>query len=329
MRKRGGRCRVGQVVSRNVDSLNRGDRTLGGGGDPLLQGAHVGGQRRLVTHRRRNTAKQRRHFRASLSEAENVVNEEQDVLAFLVTEIFSKRQAGQGNARACTRRLVHLAVDQRGLGAFAIGLDNAGFDHLVIQVVALTGTLADTGEDRVATMRFRDVVDEFHDQNGLADTGATEQADLAALCVRREKIDDLDACHQNLCFCRLVDIFRCRAVDRVLLGRLDRLAFVDRLTDDVQDAAKGLRSDRNGNRCTGIGGVRTTNQTFGRVHGDGPYRGLTKMLCHLKNKALTVIVDLEGVLNGRKLAIERDIDNGADDLTDFADIVRHFILLRV
>ena len=53
------------------------------------------------------------------------------------------------------------------------------------------------------------------------------------------------------------------------------------------------------------------------------------MLGHLKNKALAVIVNLEGVLNSRKVAFERDIDNGADDLTDFADIVRHFILLRV
>ena len=53
------------------------------------------------------------------------------------------------------------------------------------------------------------------------------------------------------------------------------------------------------------------------------------MLGHLENKALAVIVNLEGVLNGRKVAFERDIDNGADDLTDFADIVRHFILLRV
>ena len=199
----------------------------------------------------------------------------------------------------------------------------------MIKVVALAGTLADTGEDRVAAMRFRDVVDELHDQNSLADTGAAKQADLAALGVRREKVDDLDACHQNLGFRRLVDIFWCRAVDRIFLGRLDRLAFVNRLADDVQDAAKGLRSDRNGDRGTCVGGVRAANQTFGRVHGDGPYRGLAKMLGHLENKALAVIVNLEGVLNGRKVAFERDIDNGADDLTDFADIVRHFILLRV
>jgi hypothetical protein len=38
-----------------------------------------------------------------------------------------------------------------------------------------------------------DVVDELHDDDGLADAGAAEQADLAALQVRLEQVDDLDA----------------------------------------------------------------------------------------------------------------------------------------
>ena len=39
---------IGQVVGRNVDRLERGDRSLLGRGDPLLQHAHLGAQRRLV-----------------------------------------------------------------------------------------------------------------------------------------------------------------------------------------------------------------------------------------------------------------------------------------
>ncbi len=46
----------------HVDRLHRGDRTLCGGGDAFLQRAHVGGERRLIADRRRNTAQQRRHF---------------------------------------------------------------------------------------------------------------------------------------------------------------------------------------------------------------------------------------------------------------------------
>src|SRR6185437_2769449 len=37
VRERSRRCRVGQVVGGHVDRLHRGDRTLGGGGDALLQ----------------------------------------------------------------------------------------------------------------------------------------------------------------------------------------------------------------------------------------------------------------------------------------------------
>ena len=112
MRERGRGRRIGQVVGRHVDRLHRGDRALGGGGDALLQRAHVGCERRLIAHRRRNAAEQRRHFRARLGEAEDVVDEEQHVLA-LVAEIFRDGEAGQADAGAGARRLVHLAVHQR------------------------------------------------------------------------------------------------------------------------------------------------------------------------------------------------------------------------
>ena len=87
------------------------------------------------------------------------------------------------------------------------------FDHLVIEVVAFAGALADTGEHREAAMRLGDIVDEFHDQHRLADAGAAEQADLAALGVGREQIDDLDAGDQDFRFGRLVDEFRRRLMD--------------------------------------------------------------------------------------------------------------------
>src|SRR3981081_3216076 len=47
---------VGHVVGRDVDRLDRGDGTLAGGGDALLQGAHLRRQRRLVADRGRHSA---------------------------------------------------------------------------------------------------------------------------------------------------------------------------------------------------------------------------------------------------------------------------------
>ena len=109
-----GRRRVGVVVGRHVDRLHRGDRALLRRGDALLQLAHLRQQRRLVADGRRHAAEQRRHFRAGLREAEDVVDEEQHVLAFGVAEVLGHGQRGQRHAQARAGRLGHLAVDQRG-----------------------------------------------------------------------------------------------------------------------------------------------------------------------------------------------------------------------
>ena len=60
-------------------------------------------------------------------------------------------------------------------------------DHFVIEIVAFARALAHSGEDRIAAMRLGDIVDELHDEHGLADAGAAEQADLAALRIGRER----------------------------------------------------------------------------------------------------------------------------------------------
>ena len=64
-----------------------------------------------------------------------------------------------------------------------------GFLHLEPQVVALARALADAAERRQATVLLGEVVDQLLDDHGLADAGAAEQPDLAALGVRREQVD--------------------------------------------------------------------------------------------------------------------------------------------
>ena len=108
----------------------------------------------------------------------------------------------------------------------------------MVEVVALAGPLAHTGEHGVARVHLGDVVDQFHDQNGLAHAGTAEEADLAALGVGREQVDDLDAGHQDFGFGRLLDELRRGLVDRAGLVGFDRAAFVHRLADHVQDAAQ-------------------------------------------------------------------------------------------
>ncbi len=216
-----------------------------GGGDALLQRAHVGRERGLITHRRRNTAEQRRHFRARLREAEDVVHEEQHVLP-LIAEMLGDGQAGETDTRARAGRLVHLAIHERAFGAgTAALLVHARFDELVIEVVAFARTLAHAGEYGITTVRLGDVVDQFLNEHGLADAGAAEQADLAALRIGREQIHHLDAGDENFGFRRLIGVERCGLMDRAHGFRLDRTRFVDRLADHVHDAAERAFANRN------------------------------------------------------------------------------------
>ena len=184
-----------------------------GRGDPLLERGHLGGQVRLVAHRRRHAAEQRRDLGARLGEAEDVVDEQEDVAALLVAEVLGHGQAGQGDALAGTGRLVHLAEDEGRLG------DDARLGHLGDEVVALAAALADAGEHGVARVLLGDVADQLLDDDRLADAGATEDADLAALLERADEVDDLEAGLEHLDLGRLLVERRRRAVDRQVRGR--------------------------------------------------------------------------------------------------------------
>ena len=157
-----------------------------------------------------------------MRETEDVVDEEQDVTLAavgVVAERLGYGEARERHAYTSSRRLVHLAEDEGGLRSgqgFLVDLgevpvaffhgfdelvavfDDARLDHLAEQVVTLTGTLAHASEHRVTIVSFGDVVDELHDEHGLAHASATEEADLTALQVGFQQVDDLDAREEDL-----------------------------------------------------------------------------------------------------------------------------------
>ena len=236
MRERVRRRRVGEVVGRHVDRLHRGDRALARRGDPLLELAHLGRERRLVADRARHPAEQRRDLGARLDEAEDVVDEEEHVLA-LVAEVLRHRQAREADAQARARRLVHLAVAERDL------VDHARLGHLDPEVVALARALADAREDRDAAVLAREVRDQLLDQHRLADPGAAEEADLAAAHVRGDQVDDLDPRLEDLDLRRELVEGRRIAVDRPALGVRHLPALVDRVAEHVPEPAEGHVAD--------------------------------------------------------------------------------------
>ena len=294
MRKCCRRRGVGQVVRRDIDRLHGRDRALLRRGDTLLQSADVGRQRRLVANGGRHTSEQRRDLGTCLDETEDVVNEEQHVLSLHVAEVLRHRESRQCHAHTRSGRLVHLTVDECGL------VDNARLGHLRPEVVALTRTLADTGEDGVAAVLGRDVVDELHDENGLADTCAAKETNLSAARVRSNQVNDLDARLKDLGRCLLIVELRRRTVDRPALLVADGLGVVvNRLAEDVEHASEGCLADGHLDRCARIVRLHAAHQAVGGAHGDAARDAVAEML-HDLDREIDLLVgrlarDLDGV----------------------------------
>ena len=315
---------VSKVVRRNVNGLDGGDGALIGGGDALLKNGHFLGKGRLVTHGGGCPAKKGGNLGTGLGEAEDVIDEEENVLAFLVAEVFRHGECGKSDAETGTRRLVHLAVAKSHLRAFCgenwvtiavefrmsfivlFGGDNAGLDHFPVEVVSFTSPLTHTGEDGEATVRFRDIVDEFHDDDGLADAGATEHAAFSTLEQRANEVDDLDTSHENFRRGRLIGERWGGAMDwGAVVEVCERDVFIHEIASDVEDTSENLFADRNGDGLAGICQGHPAFEAVGGGHGDGAHPAITKVLLHFEHEfslhLVENVVDLEGVIDFRKL----------------------------
>lgn len=183
------------------------------------------------------------------------------ILTLLVTEVLGNGETSKGDTGTGTWGLVHLTEDKGDLG-LAIKLNDGGLLHLVVQIVTLTGSLTDTGEDGVTTVSLSDVVDELLNEHGLTDTGTTEETNLSTTGVRGEEIDDLDTGGQNLGRGRLLDERGSLGVDRQVLGGLDGATLVNGVTSDVHDAAQSRRTDGDGDGSTSVKGLSTSDETL-------------------------------------------------------------------
>src|SRR5690606_36173395 len=122
---------------------------------------------------------------------EDVVDEEENVASLDVAEVLRHGERGQRHAGTRTGRLVHLAVDENRLALLGIvEPDDPALDHLVVQVVALAGTLTDAAEDREAAALHGHVANELEQGNGLAHAGAAEETDLSTAGIGAEQVDD-------------------------------------------------------------------------------------------------------------------------------------------
>jgi hypothetical protein len=137
----------------------------------------------------------------------------------------------------CEKGIGKLTKSHLGL---ALEVDDTSLTHLVVQVVTLTGTLTDTGKDRVTTVGLGNVVDEFLNQHSLADTGTTEKTNFTTTGVRGEEVDNLDTSLEDFGLGRLLNKLGRVGVDRGHLDTLDLTTHVDGLTNDVHDTTDGV-----------------------------------------------------------------------------------------
>ena len=148
--ERGCWCRVSQVIGGHVNRLHGGDGAVLGGGDALLQGTHLRGQRRLISHGARHAAEQCGYLGACLCETEHVVDEQQGFLTALVAEVLCHRERAQCHAQTCAWRLVHLTEHHghlvQNVHLLPVRIGVLGFLHFQPEIVAFAGALADAGE---------------------------------------------------------------------------------------------------------------------------------------------------------------------------------------
>ena len=312
MGERGGGGGVGQVVGGDVHRLYGGDGTVLGGGDALLQRAHLAGQRGLVAHGGGHTAQQRGHLAARLHKTEDIVDEQQHVLVLHIAEIFGHGQARQCHAHTDAGGLVHLAEDQRRL------VGHAALLHLAPQVVALTAALAHAGEDGIAAVLHGHVVDQLLNEHGLAHAGAAEQTDLAALGVRLDEVDDLDARFQNIGGGHLLGKGGGAAVDLPAgsVGAHRRFA-VDGVAQHVEHTAQCGLAYRYGDAVAGGGDGQTPAEAVAAGHHNAAHRLVLQMLLHLHGVARAVCLHGQRLIDGGQAPLrEMYVDHGAGNARD-------------
>jgi hypothetical protein len=168
------------------------------------------------------------HFGARLDEAENVVDQQQDVAMLVIPEILGHGECGMANPEPAARQLVHLPEHHDHVGQHSRRL------HLAVQLLAFAAALPDAAEQADPMVAGDHVVNHFGQQNGFADAGATEQAGLAAALQGHEHIDRFDPRCKDFGLGGALGQGRRGAMNRAELDIFQSRAAIDGATEYVE-----------------------------------------------------------------------------------------------
>ena len=100
------------------------------------------------------------------------------------------------------------------------------------------------------------------------------------------------------------------------------------VADHVHDAAERAVADRHGDRLVGVLHRLAAHQAFGGVHRDRAHRRFAEVLGDFEHQPVALVLGLQRVQNGRQMAVELHVDDGADDLDDASDLAVSHVSLR-
>ena len=274
--------------------------------------AHLLRESGLIADGGRHPAEKRGDFAARLHEAEDVVDEKQNVLVAFVAEEFRHGEPCEPHAHTHAGRLVHLSEDERGL------FRNAALVHLRPKLVALAAALAHAREDGIAAVLGGDIVDKLLDEDGLAHARAAEETDLAALGIGLQKVDGFDARLEDLHRGALLGERGGGTVDAHALGVGGKVALaVNGVAEDVEHPAQ-----RDFAYGDGDGAARRTHSHAAREplalgQHDAAHAAVVEVLRHFHDLGLAVRRHrFEGVFEEGEPPFETDVHDGTGDPDD-------------
>ena len=134
-----------------------------------------------------------------------------------------------------------------------------------------------------------DIVNKLKDQDRFAHASAAEQADLAALGIGRQEVDDLDTGLKNLRYRPLLGEGRGIPMDGHMGCSVNGTAPVDGLAQHVQRAGEQLWADGNGDRRAGILHEQAPGKALRGLQRYAAHRA-RQMLHHLTGHLAAVLV---------------------------------------
>ncbi len=171
-------------------------------------------------------------------------------------------------------------------------------------------------------MLLCDVVDKLHDEHGLADARAAEQAYLTALEVRRNEVYDLNTGFKDFVGSLLLFERGGGTMNFPLFLGFGLGLVVYRVAEKVEYTSEGSLSDGYLDRSACVNCLHASDKTVRAAHRDAAHDIVADMLRDLYDQLGAIVVDLNGVQQVRQAVGRKSyIKHRSDDLHDRAYVL--------